>query len=40
MKIDKPEKKKEQEDPLDIVHDVMRLMFWGEPPKKKEDSNE
>lgn len=32
------EKKPKQEDPFGVMHDVMRLMFWGDPPKKKEDS--
>jgi len=35
-----PNKKKTQ-DPLDIMQDVMELMFWGRPtPEKKEDSKE
>ncbi len=27
--------KKSKTPELDIMHDVMRLMFWGEPPKEK-----
>jgi hypothetical protein len=38
------EKKPKQDDSLGMMQDVMRLMFWGdppkEPPKKKEDSDE
>lgn len=36
------EKKKTQSDPLDIMQDVMELMFWGRPtPEKKElDKND
>lgn len=33
MNDDKMEKKKKQENPLNIMNDVMRLMFWGEPHK-------
>lgn len=38
MEIKKNEKKNIQEDPLNIMQDVMGLMFWGDPLyKKKKD---
>jgi hypothetical protein len=32
--------KTKKQDPLDMMNDVMRLMFWGEPVKEKKKNNE
>lgn len=32
--------KQEKKEPLDIIQDIMELMFWGKPVKQKDDNNE
>lgn len=34
------EKKKNQEDPLNIMWGMMDLMFWGRPNKKADSDDE